>query len=72
MTNETDLTLHDILQRKAAGRRDLAKLSFAQKVRIVEAMRERLAPFNAMRMKRSAETTRTMGTNAAANPSRGR
>lgn len=47
-----DLTIQDIIARKSEARRDLARLSFGQKVIIVEQMRERLAPFNAMRLRR--------------------
>ena len=47
-----DLTLQDILVRKSEARRDLARMSFGQKAAIVEQMRERLAPFNALRRKR--------------------
>jgi hypothetical protein len=35
----------DIFARKAEARRERAKLSFAQKIAIIEAMRERDAPF---------------------------
>lgn len=34
----------DILAAKAAGRRQRAKLSFAEKLRIVDALRERVKP----------------------------
>jgi hypothetical protein len=34
----------DILERKAEGRRALAKLGFVEKVERIEALRERLAP----------------------------
>jgi len=47
-----DLSRDDILARKKEGRRELACLSFGEKVRIVERMREELAPFSAMRAKR--------------------
>ncbi len=36
--------ISDILQRKAEGRKALAKLSFVEKVQRMEALRERLAP----------------------------
>ncbi len=36
--------ISDILERKAEGRKALAKLSFVEKVRRMEALRERLAP----------------------------
>jgi hypothetical protein len=54
MKEIADLTLEDILARKAEGRRKLARLSFAEKVLIVEQMRERLAPFAALRSQRRA------------------
>lgn len=57
MKQIADLTLQDILVRKAEARRELACLSFGQKVLIVEQMRERLAPFNAMRRKRQQAKT---------------
>lgn len=43
----------DILARKEAGRRDLARLSFGEKIALVEALRERLAP-----LKRAREAKR--------------
>jgi len=36
--------ISDILERKAEGRRVLAKLSFVEKVERMEALRERLGP----------------------------
>ena len=44
----------DILARKAEGRREIARRSFAQKIAMIEAMRERLAP-----LKRSREMRRS-------------
>jgi hypothetical protein len=41
--------ISDILARKAEGRRELAKLSFGQKVDILEAMRARVEPFRKAR-----------------------
>lgn len=49
MKSPEHLTREDILARKAAGRKKLAALSFGEKVAIVEAMRDRLAPFHAIR-----------------------
>jgi len=43
----------DILARKKANRRDLARLSFGEKIALVEALRERLAP-----LKRAREAKR--------------
>lgn len=46
----------DILARKEAGRRDLARLSFGEKIARIEALRERLAPFKRAReMRRATE-----------------
>ena len=39
----------DILARKAEGRREIARRSFAQKIAMIEAMRERLAPLKRAR-----------------------
>jgi hypothetical protein len=41
----------DILQRKAEGRRELAALSFGEKIRRLEALRERLEPIKLAREK---------------------
>ncbi|WLD96171.1 hypothetical protein PX860_11415 [Agrobacterium leguminum] len=49
MSNPSNFTLNEILARKAEARRVRASLSFAEKIRIVEKMRERLAPFKAIR-----------------------
>lgn len=38
--------ISDILRRKEQGRRDLAALSFGEKIARLEALRERLAPFH--------------------------
>ncbi|RDL50635.1 hypothetical protein BLJAPNOD_01758 [Ensifer sp. M14] len=53
-TRPEDLTLAEILVRKAEARRELSRLSFGEKVRIVEGMRERLAAFNRIRERRKA------------------
>jgi hypothetical protein len=47
--------ISDILQRKAEGRRDLARRSFGEKIAAMEALRERLAPFKRLREARRAE-----------------
>ena len=39
----------DILTRKEAGRRNLVRLSFGEKIALVEALRERLAPLKRVR-----------------------
>jgi hypothetical protein len=44
-----DMNILDILARKELARKERAQLSFGQKVLIVEAMRERLAPFRKIR-----------------------
>ena len=44
----------DIFQRKAEARKENAALSFGEKIRRLEALRERLAPFNNAREKREA------------------
>ena len=44
--------ISDILARKAEGRKELAKLSFAQKLAILDQMRARLAPFRKARERR--------------------
>ena len=46
--------ISDILQRKAEGRRDLARRSFGEKIAAMEALRERLAPFKRLREQRRA------------------
>ncbi|QXX76600.1 hypothetical protein MHY1_p00122 (plasmid) [Methylovirgula sp. HY1] len=44
--------ISDILQRKAEGRREIAARTFGEKIAMVEAMRERLAPFNRLKEQR--------------------
>jgi hypothetical protein len=44
----------DILQRKAEARKERAALPFGEKIAIVEALRERLAPFRRAREEREA------------------
>jgi hypothetical protein len=44
----------DIFARKAEARRERAKLSFAEKIAIIELMRERDAPFKKVRERRLA------------------
>jgi hypothetical protein len=51
--------ISDILARKAEGRREIARLSFGEKIALVERMRERLAPFKKARERPSvAEQSR--------------
>jgi hypothetical protein len=47
MTRYPDIS--DILAAKAAGRREVAKLSFGEKIAKVEALRERIQPLKAIR-----------------------
>jgi hypothetical protein len=49
-----DLDLSDIFRRKAEGRREIARRSFGEKIAMMEALRERLAP-----LKRERERRRT-------------
>jgi hypothetical protein len=53
----------DVLARKAEGRRDIARRSFGEKITMIEAMRERLAPLKRAReMRRAARSTPRDGT----------
>ena len=45
----------DILRRKAEGRKEIAARSFGEKIAMLEALRERLAPFKRARETRMAE-----------------
>jgi hypothetical protein len=47
--------ISDILQRKAEGRKELARLSFGEKIARLEALRARLAPFNRAREARAVK-----------------
>lgn len=53
MKKIADLDINGILDRKARGRKRLSGLSFGEKVRIVEAMRERAEPFRRARESRA-------------------
>jgi hypothetical protein len=44
--------ISDILQRKAQGRREIAALSFGEKIEMLELMRERIAPLRNARDRR--------------------
>ena len=46
--------LAEVLARKAEGRRELARRSFAEKIERMEALRDRLAPFKQLREARRA------------------
>ena len=48
----------DILARKRAGRKELARLSFGEKIEMIEALRERLAPLKEVREKRAVAEKR--------------
>jgi hypothetical protein len=50
--------ISDILRRKDAGRKEIASRTFGQKIAMVEAMRERLAPLKRLRERREAERRR--------------
>lgn len=43
--------ISDILQRKAEGRREIAALTFGEKIEMLEVMRERIAPLRDARNK---------------------
>jgi hypothetical protein len=48
----------DILARKAEGRREIARRFFGEKITMIEALRERLAPLKrARQMRRAARST---------------
>jgi hypothetical protein len=51
-TNYPDIS--DILARKAEARRERSRRSFGEKIAIIEALRERLAPFKHAREQRIA------------------
>jgi hypothetical protein len=54
--------ISDILQRKAEGRRDIARRTFGEKIALMEALRERLAPFKRLReQRRAAKPVRRSG-----------
>jgi hypothetical protein len=48
----------DILARKKEGCREISRRSFGEKIAMVEAMRERLAPLKRIRQERHAETSK--------------
>jgi hypothetical protein len=52
MKDPADFTLADIIERKQEARRERARMSFAEKVAVVERSRDALAPFNAARLRR--------------------
>jgi hypothetical protein len=52
--------LSDILARKSSGRRQRATLSFAEKLRILDALKERMAPLIQARKVRGGKRTRSL------------
>jgi hypothetical protein len=54
--------ISDIFERKAEGRRDIARRTFGEKIAMMEALRERLAPFKRLReQRRAAKPVRRSG-----------
>jgi hypothetical protein len=47
--------ISDILKAKTERRRDISRRTFGEKIAMMEALRERLAPFKRAREKRMAE-----------------
>jgi hypothetical protein len=45
MKNPSDFTIEDIIARKKQGRREMAKMSFTEKLLLLEQMRTRYEPF---------------------------
>jgi len=52
--------LSDILARKASGRRQRATLTFAEKLRILDALKERIAPLIQARKVRRENRVRSL------------
>jgi hypothetical protein len=63
--------ISDILARKQEGRKELAARSFVDKIKAMEALRERLAPFKAAREKRQAEMLSKRSDHSRGTPSLG-
>ena len=61
---ETYPDISDILRRKAEGRKDIAARTFGQKIAMIEALRDRVAPLKRLREAR-AETSRNSPSLAA-------
>ena len=57
MTDEVEHILAEVLERKAKGRQEIVGLSFGAKIKMMEALRDRLAPFKALREKRREQPT---------------
>ncbi len=60
-TSQNYPDISDILQRKAEGRREIAARTFGEKIAMVEAMRERIAPFKRLKERRENERRRAHG-----------
>jgi hypothetical protein len=54
MKKLAELDTNDIIERKARGRRRSSRLSFGEKVRVVEAMRVQADAFRRLRQSRAA------------------
>jgi hypothetical protein len=61
--------ISDILARKAEGRQEIARRSFGEKIAMVEAMRERLAPLKRAREQRAAASGSTTSIKSDGNAS---
>ncbi|MGL5117391.1 MAG: hypothetical protein ACRC7G_10295 [Beijerinckiaceae bacterium] len=55
--SEPSIDISDILARKSEGRRSLQTLSMAEKILRMEALRNRLSPFKAMREGRKSASS---------------
>jgi hypothetical protein len=62
MKKPADLTIDDILERKARGRKGSSSLSFGEKVQIVEAMRVQADAFRRLRQSKAAGSARRKAT----------
>ena len=62
---ESPIELSDVLRRKAEGRQEISRRSFGEKIAMMEALRERLAPFKKAREERrqaeGAEVSTSLG-----------
>jgi hypothetical protein len=59
--------ISDILKAKAERRRDISRRSFGEKIAMMEALRERLAPFRRSREQRLAAKQAALAANADPN-----
>ena len=60
--------ISDIFEAKAARRRDIARRSFGEKIAMMEALRERLAPFKRLREERLASKEAARAASAPSPP----